>query len=161
MRAMDTALQAGIVASDPRFENTLKGMGWSREKIERIQSWREQKNAEMTREIEERQERKRREQEEEDDEFQASVQGCSVQDLQDLVKSEMEFMAAYGVEDDSRRAKITKAELTRRGHDAGASEPCGNEAARSPDDGEPMQPLGIGFADADEAAGAQGAARRR
>ncbi len=100
----------------------------------------------MEEQFDERRRRKQAEQDEEDERFLRSIETFSSEILESTLQAEEQY--AYPGQDESLRSRAAKKELARR-------------AATKQDDGEPVQLLGIGLADADEAAGAQGAMRRR
>ena len=124
----------------------LRKEGWHPGRIERFQKWRVRRQREMEEQFDERRRRKQAEQDEEDERFLRSIETCSSEILESTLQVEEQY--AYPGQDESLRSRAAKKELARR-------------AATKQDDGEPVQLLGIGLADADEAAGAQGAMRRR
>ena len=180
IQATDKALaEHGVLSTDPSLDSVLQTMGWSQTQIEKMTSWRDQRIAEGTRQNEERQRRKLAEQAIEDEEFRQNVHRCTTSELEILIKQETQWRDENDktqqmliAEEELRGRVATEQEKDDRAEyenvieDSAAkcardSKSLTDKEARAGDGGEPVQLLGIGLADADEAAGAQGAVRRR
>ncbi len=156
----------------------LRRRGWPSGRIEKFQEWRTRRQREMNAEIEARRRHRQAEREAEDEEFRQTVHRLSMADLELFIQTENEWR---GANEKTQRRLVVEAEIQRRSPPktwstedlrtfSSQSEEVRDELrargetvdAGQEREGEPLQLLGISFADdADEAAGARRAAGHR